>query len=159
MDIKDLDQFREILIKDNEPVSEIEYTKNNYDNAGNLINDKIPTITANFCEIGLYNDEIYLVFILKSTTFNLDLFNQIKNKPNIKIYGFTNFNKTLFPIENFNLDNFLKEIIKDKYLQIQFDFKNISPFDLFTEYKTILNIFDKYKITLIKQLEKTIKKL
>lgn len=153
MDIENLNKFRELLIKDKKSVSPLEYTKNNYDHNGNLIKKDLPTITTDFCEIGLFNDEIYFVFIVESKAFNIKLFNQLKNKSNVKMYGFVNFNKTLFPVENFNLDNFIKETGKDKYLQIQFDYKNINTFDLFKEYFNLVNVFEKNKVVVVNQLK------
>ncbi|MDD4111167.1 MAG: hypothetical protein PHS54_06470, partial [Clostridia bacterium] len=88
MNIEDLNKFWELLVKSKKSVSELEYTKNNYDNFGNLIKEDLPIITTDFCEIGLYNNEIYFVFIVESKTFNIELFNELKNKSNVKIYGF-----------------------------------------------------------------------
>ena len=153
MIIEKLNKFREKFVENNKFVSEIEYTKNNYDNNGNLINEDLPIITTDFCEVGLYGDEFYFVFVVESKTFNSKLFDQIKNKSNVKIYGFIDFNKTLFPVKNFKFDNLMEEIQKDKYLQIQFDFKNISTFDLFTEYIKIVNVFDKCKVVVVNQLK------
>ena len=153
MDNENLSQFRKILIENNKSVSKIKYTKNNYDNAGNLIKKKLPTITTDFCEIGLYKGEIYLVFILESKTFNLELFSKIKNKSNVKMYGFIDFNKVLYPVANFDYNNFIELVKQDKYLQIQFDFKNISTFNLFTEYTRIVNVFDKCKVVVVNQLK------
>jgi hypothetical protein len=153
MNIENLNQFRKILIENNKSVSELEYTKNNYDNAGNLINEELPAITTDFCEIGLHNNEIYLVFIIKSKTFNLELFGEIKNKSNVKMYGFIDFNKTLYPSSDFNYNKFIESVQKDTYLQIQFDFKNISTFDLFTEYTKIVNVFNKCKVVVVNQLK------
>lgn len=153
MDIEKLNQFRKILIRNNKPVSGIEYTKNNYDENGNLINEELPTLTTDFCEIGLYGNEIYLVFIIESKTFNLELFREIKNKSNVKMYGFVDFNKTLYPVSDFDYDKFVESIQKDKYLQIQFDFKDVTTFDLFTEYINIVNVFGKSKVVVINQLK------
>ncbi len=153
MDIENLKQFRKNLIVNNTSVSELEYTKDNYDNDGNLIKEALPTITTDFCEIGLHNDEVYLVFILESKTFNLKLFNAVKNKSNVKIYGFINFNQTLYPVINFNYDSFIKLVQKDRYLQIQFDFKNITTADLLNEYANIVNIFDTNKVAVVNQLK------
>lgn len=153
MNIEILDKFREFLIKDKKSVSELEYTKNNYDHLANLIKKNLPTITTDFCEIGLLNNKIYFVFIVKSKTFDIELFNQLKNKSNAKIYGFVDFNKTLFPVKNFNFDNFMKEIKKDKYLQIQFDYKNINAFDLSKEYSNLVNVFKKNKVAVVNQLK------
>ncbi len=123
MSNENLNQFRKILIKNNKSVSKLEYTKNNYDNTGNLIKEELPTITTDFCEIGIYNGEVYLVFILESKTFNLELFSEIKNKSNVKMYGFVDFNKILYPVASFDYNSFIELIKKDKYLQIQFDLK------------------------------------
>lgn len=153
MNIENLNKLRELLTQDKTIVSELEYTKNNYDHDGNLIKENLPTITTDFCEIGLFNSEIYFVFIIDPKTFNIDLFNQLKNKSNVKMYGFVDFNKTLYPAKNFNLDNFTKEIQKDKYLQIQFDYKNIDTFGLFKEYSDLVNIFKKNKVTVVNQLK------
>lgn len=153
MNIENLNQFRKILIENNKPVSGLEYTKNNYDKTGNLINEELPTITTDFCEIGLYDGEIYLVFIIESKTFNLELFSEVKNKSNVKIYGFVDFNKTLYPVPDFNYEKLIGQIQEDKYLQIQFDFKNISTFDLFTEYLKMVNVFDKSKVVVVNQLK------
>lgn len=153
MNNENLNQFRKILIENKKSVSELEYTKNNHDNDGNLINEELPTITTDFCEVGLYNEEIYLVFILESKTFNLELFSEIKNKTNVKMYGFADFNKTLYPISDFDYNKFIESVQKDTYLQIQFDFKNISTFDLFTEYTKIINVFDKCKVAVVNQLK------
>ena len=153
MNIKSLNKFREFLIKSKISVSELEFTKGNYDHSGNFIKEYLPTITTDFCEIGLYDNKIYFVFIIKSKTFNLELFSKIKYYSNIKIYGFVNFKSTLFPSENFDLDNFIKKIQDDKYLQIQFDFNDIVISDLFKEYTSIVNVFKKNKTIVVNQLE------
>jgi hypothetical protein len=153
MNIENLNEFRKFLIKSKKPVSKFEFTKGNYDSSANLIEESLPTITTDFCEIGLYNNEIYFVFVAKSKTFNVELFNKLKNKSNMKIYGFIDFNKTLFPVKNFNFDNFIKKIKNDKYLQIQFDFKNIKLFDLFENYSNLVNIFEKNKVIIVNQLK------
>ena len=69
------------------------------------------------------------------------------------MYGFVDFNKTLFPVENFNLDIFLEEIKKDKYLQIQFNFKKIETIDLFKEYSSLVNVLEKNKVVVVNQLK------
>ena len=153
MNIENLNKFRELLIKSKESVSGLEYTGDNYDHSGNLIKEDLPTITTDFCEIGLHNDGIYFVFIIESKTFNIELFNKLKNKSNVKIYGFVDFNKILFPTKNFEIDDFTKEVKKDKYLQIQFDYKNIDIFDLFKEYSSLVNVFEKSKAVVVNQLK------
>ena len=153
MNIKNLNQFRELLLENKKSVSKLEYTKNNYNNNGNLIEEDLPTITTDFCELGLYNGEIYLVFIVESKTFNLELFRAIKNRPSVKMYGFVDFNKTLYPTNNFNFDRFIKQIQKDKYLQIQLDHKNIDTSDLFKEYSDLVSVFEKSKVVVVNQLK------
>ncbi|NQT49758.1 hypothetical protein HQ571_03645 [Candidatus Kuenenbacteria bacterium] len=153
MNIKNLKQFRELLIKNKIVVSGLECTKNNYDNDGSLIKDDLPTITTDFCEIGLHNGEIYFVFIIDSKTFSQSFFDKIKNKANVKIYGFKDFNKTLYPVNNFNFDNFLEQIQKDKYLQIQLDYKNIDEFYLFKEYSDLVRVFENSGIVVVNQLK------
>ena len=158
MDIGDLNKFRVLLIENKKPVSKLEYTENNYSASGDLIEESLPTITTAFCETGLYNGEIYFVFIINAKTFNLELFNRLKNKSNVKMYGFVDFNKTLYPADKFNFDDFMKDIQKDKYLQIQFDYKNISVTDLFKEYFNLVDIFEKNKIIVVNQLEVNLSK-
>lgn len=142
-----------MLIKNGKLVSKLEYTKNNYDNNGNLIDEAIPTITTNYCEIGLYDREIYFVFILESQTFNKTLFNSIKSIPNIYIYGFEDFNKTLYPSRNFNYNDFVKTIRQDKYLQVKFSFENIKVVDLYKIYCDLVDVFDKNNAKVINQLK------
>ncbi|MDO9399330.1 MAG: hypothetical protein Q7T79_01405 [bacterium] len=153
MNIKNLNQLHKLLIENKKSVSELEYTKNNYDHFGDLIKEDLPTITTDFCEIGIYDGEIYFVFILDSKTFNLKLFDQLKNKSNVKMYGFVDFNKTLYPVVNFDYDNFVKLIQQDEYLQVQFDFKNISVSDLFKKYLGLVNIFENNKVIVVNQLK------
>lgn len=151
MQTNDLKELRKLFLKNKISVSKIEWTKGNYDHKGNLIKQSLPTITTNFCEIGIFNDEIYFVFIINPKTFNLEIFKFLKEKSNVKIYGFTDFNKTLFPAADFDLEKFMKQIIKDKYLQIQFDFKNIRATDLLKIYLDTVNILKKLKIKVINQ--------
>lgn len=153
MGIEILNQFRDILLKNKKSVSELEYTKNNYDNKGKLIEEDLPTITTDFCEVGLHDDEIYFVVIVEPKTFNLELFNKIKDKEDVQIYGFTDFNRTLYPSDKFDFDKFLKQNRKEKYIQIQFNYKNISASDLFEEYSSLATTFKGYSVVVINQLE------
>ncbi len=153
MNIKNLNQFRGLLIESGKSVSGLEYTKNNYDSGGNLIKEDLPTITTDFCEIGLYDGEIYFVFIIDPKTFNSVLFDAIKNMPSARMYGFTDFNKILYPADNFDFDDFIKQIKKDKYLQIQFDYENIDALGLFKEYSGLVDIFEKSKVAVVNQLK------
>jgi len=153
MDLKNINKFRELLIKHKKSVSELEYTSNNYDDLGNLIKEDLPTITTDFCETGLHNNKIYFVFVVESKTFNLKLFNDLKNRSNVKIYGFVDFNETLYPVNNFEFNNFMTIVQKDKYLQIQFSYKNINTSDLFNEHFNLVDVFEKNKIVVVNQLK------
>lgn len=153
MNINDLNSLRGLLFKTNKTISSLEFTKNNYDDFGNLLDNDLPTFTTDFCEIGLSGDEIYFVFIMESKLFNIKLFDELKNKINIKIYGFVDFKNNLFPSDNFNFDVFLNKIREDKYLQIQFSFNNIQVSNLFKEYCDLVNIFKKNNTKIINQLK------
>lgn len=153
MKIEDLNQFRRLLAQNNKSVSKLEYTRNNYDDEGNLIKEDLPTITTDFCEIGLYNGEFYFVFIINSITFNLKLFDKIKHIPSIKVYGLVDFNKNLYPKPNFKIDRFIKQIQKEKYLQFQFNYKNVGTLGLLKEYFILVSIFEKSKVTIVNQLK------
>lgn len=152
--MKKLKDFYNLLKAKLQNVSSIENTPNNFDNKGNFIGD-LPTITTNFCEIGFYDKNlIYFTFIIESKSFNTNVFSLLKNKTNVNIYPFANFKQTLYPINNFNYIIFLEQITKEKYLQIQFDFKdNIKVEDLYIEYCKLLKIFTKTKIKLVDQLK------
>lgn len=139
-------------------VSELMYTKNNYDNNGRVIKEELPTITTDFCEIGLHNNTIYFVFIIDSTTFSLKLFTILK-KLHVTIYWFTKFNKTLYPAELFEINHFMKMILEDKYLQIQIDYKKINSSDLFKSYCNLVDIFEKNKAIVINQLKVDLMKI
>lgn len=147
-----LEELKNIFKEAKQNVSDLQYTKNNYDNYGRLIKKRLPTITTDFCEIGLQGKLIYLVFIIKSETFNLQLFNKIKKRPNIAMYGFNNFKKNLYPDKNFDFKNFINKINEDKYLQIQFDFKNQTALKIFNEYAKILDILNESNVGIINQL-------
>ena len=119
-----------------------------------LIKTSIPTITTEFCEIGNYNNIIYLVFIIHSDTYNKELFSLIKKLHSVKIYGFKNFKETLYPIPDFSYKNFEKKIKEDKYLQIQFNFDiNITQEKLLKEYLKLKEIFTKSNIVVVNQLK------
>jgi len=155
MDLKEnyLSKFRDILLV-NEKVGKIEMTFGNYDDNGELIKGSIPTISTEFCEIGIYEKTVYFVFIIYSDTFNKELFNSLKDFPNIQFYGFKDFKINLYPKPDFNYEEFGEEIKKDKYLQIQFNynFNEITPELLYKEYLKIKDILIKNKIKIINQL-------
>lgn len=133
-------------------VGEIEYTENNYDNDGKIINEKIPTITTEYCEIGMYDDNCYFVFVIYAKSFNVDFFEVIKRYKNIQVYDFIDFNKTLYPDKDFDYNNFEKNIQQKKYLQIQFDFNNPSIDESIIDYRKIVKNFSENNIQIVDQL-------
>lgn len=151
-------ELRHSLAKNHHLISELEYTTDNYDDEGKKINEDLPTITTEYCEIGLHRNKVYFVFIIKSKTFNETLFNLIKNKPNLQIYGFADFKTNLYPNANFDYANFLNKIKKDDYVQIQFNFKKIDIKDLYKEYAIYINIFKKNEVVVIDQRKKSLTK-
>ncbi len=159
MTIKDLHEFRDLIIKSNTPVSEVEFTKDNYNHGGKLIKKGLPTITTDFCEMGLFNDEIYFVFIIESETFSVGLFDNIKEKSGINIYGYTDFHTTFYPNENLTLNELIEKVQEDKYLQIQFDFQSSDLTYLFKEYTNLISIFKKNKAVVINQLTTKLPKI
>lgn len=142
-----------------EQVGELEYTKNNYDNEGTLIEGGIPTITTSDCEIGAYGNVVYFVYIIKARDYKKDIFDGLIDKTNLSIYGLKNFNKILYPQSKFDYECFEKEISKDKYLQFQFDYENIDVSYLVEEYKMIKSAFKKSGIKPINQLTNDLSKI
>jgi len=160
MEIKNLlNNLQKLIINDGFKVSDIEYTNNNYDEQGNIIKNPIPNITTDYCEIGLYENIIYFVFIIRSKSFNNLFFKEISKFPNISMYGFRKFKDTLYPKINFNYFDFIKVIKKEEYLQIEFDFQNISVFDLYNKYLNLISIFLQDKIEIVNQLKINLKNI
>jgi len=159
MNADKINRLRKILLDNKQPVSDIEYTENNYDGDWNLIEEKIPTITTDFSEIGYQNDKFYFVFVTESSSFHKIILDELKWKPDMKIYGFVNFNKTLYPTDSFDLDVFMNSIKKDKYLQFQFDFKNWELSDIYNEYCNLVDIFKKNEILVVDQLKVDLREL
>ena len=147
-----IEEFRKLLKENHRSVSEIEYTSNNFDNSGKLINQLLPTITTDFCEIGLYKNKVYFVFIIASKSFNKNVYDSIKTEKNLKIYPLKDFKSTLYPKKLFNYKKFFEEIKKEEYLQIQFEFKKLNASGLYQEYFKLVKIFKKSKTKVINQL-------
>ncbi len=147
------------MIKDNQIVGDIEFTTGNYGEDGNLIKKSIPTITTDFCEVGVYNDIIYLTFIIYSISCNKKLFDFIKNYSHIKIYGFKDFHTILYPCSDFNYQGFVEKIKHDKYLQIQFNYKysELVEDKLYIEYLKLRNVFINSKVNVVNQLAVNLK--
>ncbi|MFH1188888.1 MAG: hypothetical protein V1652_03530 [bacterium] len=154
-----LTQLRALFIQNGIIVSEMEYTKGNYDNNGKMIKESLSTITTEYSEIGLYRNEMYVVFIIESQTFNTALFKAITKENNIQLYGFINFKQTLYPDGSCAMRDLMVKVRAEKYLQIQFDFQNIGVIDLYKNYCRLVHIFDKNDAIVVNQLNVDLKKL
>ena len=129
-----------------------EFTSGNYDDDGKIINEKIPTLTTEFCEIGFHKTIVYLVFIAKSDSWSSGFLDEIKKFLNLQIYGLKKFEK------NYNLaKNPESEIKSEPYFQMQFNFdvNKISVYNLLEEYDKIIQEIKKYNISVVNQLDKT----
>jgi len=146
--------FKKILLEKKENVSEIEMTSGNYDNEGNLITEKISTITTDWCEIGIYHDIIYFTFVIYSESYNKNSFNLLKDFSNVQFYGFKDFKTILYPTSNFEYKHFEQKIKKDKYIQINFNYNpNKLPInELHNEYINIREKIKKSAIRIVNQL-------
>jgi hypothetical protein len=76
---KYLEKLRSLIVKNNIEVFGIEYVSSNYDNQNRKIDHAIPIIMTDRSEIGIYNNNIYLTYIILSSTFDKRLYNVIKN--------------------------------------------------------------------------------
>ncbi len=150
--------LRNLFLEQREKVSDIEMTSGNYDDGGKLIEGLIPTITTEFCEIGSYDNGVYMVCIVHSEDFSRDLFESIKDFSNVLIYGFNEFNTTLYPAPDFAYELFEKKSRQDKYLQIQFDFETLLPGIFAREYFKIKEVFSKKSQDVVNQLTTDVKK-
>ena len=152
---KHLQDFRELFLEKNGRVSDIEMTDGNYDERGDLIENSIPTITTDFCEIGNYDNIVYFTFVLYSSTYDKKLLDLLKNFLNMQIYGFKDFKTIFYPRIDFNHENFEKSIKKEKYFQVNFNFnlKDLTLESLYKEYIKIRNIFTKNKVKVVNQLQ------
>lgn len=156
MTIHDL---KEILINNNHRISGVEYTEGNYDEFGNPIPGKVPTLTTEFCEIGSYKGNTYFVFIVESTSMTKKVLNILTKHKNVSIYGMKNFKENLYPKNNFGVEKFMEEIKKELYCQIQFNYQNLEANDLFNKYIKLTKIFEENRIKIFNQLEKDVRKL
>jgi len=153
-----LNQLRKLLVENKKLVSEMEYTSGNYDNDGNVIEENLPTITTDFCEIGSCGKDIYFVFVLESKDFSLELFEKIKDRPGLRIYGFDDFCTDLYLMNDFDFFGFLEKIGKEKYVQIQFSYEKQTSLELLKEYLALIDIFKASKTKVINQLKIDLRK-
>jgi len=152
-----LQELRILLIRNGGLVGNIEMTSGNYDDSGNLINGDIPTITTDLCEIGIYGDVLYFVVIALSSTFTENAFDSLRTLPNIRIYGFKEPNKTLYPAPAFIYGDFKKKTLDDEYLQMQFNYGYgiIDPQGLLNEYHKIKDLLANSGMKVVNQLDGT----
>lgn len=151
---KFLNSLRILLKKYNQPVTELEMTSGNYDDQGKIIGEKIPTLTTDFCEIGVYNNNLYFTVILYSNSFSNKSFSKIKSLDKIHIYGFKNFDEDYYPIKNFSFNNLVNQIKNEIYFQIQFNFEmyNLTPRNIFKRYLEIKKILEKSEAKIVNQM-------
>lgn len=143
-------ELRKLFLEKGETVGEVEDTSGNYDNRGNLIEDEIPTITTEFCEIGVYNETIYFTFVIHSDSYNIKLTELLKQISNFKIYCLKNF------LENIDIksENFEEKIKKEKYFQINFEYPVYEDSNyLFDRYSEIKKSILDSNIKIVNQLE------
>jgi len=145
-------EFSGILLKNNYPVSDVEYTNGNYDNNGKELMEPVPTITTDCCEIGCHGSEAYFVFIMESKYFNDGFFCELNDRSNFEIYTLSDFNTTLYPKKDFDYQEFIRSASIDPYLQIQFDFDNKDASALFIEYEAITAMFLSNNVSVINQM-------
>lgn len=137
------------------PASEIEMTSGNYDDNRKLIEYAVPTITTDFCEIGVYGEKTcYFTVILPSASFSKKLFLLVKNQEGIQIYGFKKFLINYFPVKNFSFGKLEEQINSEKYFQIQLTFNlQLVPLEnIFRRYQELKAIFEINNIQVINQM-------
>ena len=156
---KYIQDFRNILLVNNEVVGKLKYTSGNYNDKGNLIPGSTPTITTDSCEIGIYADTVYFTFIILASDFKKELFNYRTKYNNVQIYPFRDFNNTLYPKLNFNYSEFERQLKQDKYLQINFNdnYNEYSVEEIMRNYSEYKGVFLKCNIKPINQSEPELK--
>lgn len=152
-------KLKEIIAKNNEKISELEYTTGNYDN-GVLIKKGVPTITTEYCEIGIIDSNMYFVYIILSNSATKKLIKLLSNYTNVQIYGFKFFNNNFFPKNNFVWEDFKEKLKKEKYTQIQFNYSAIklNPQKVYLEYIKINNLLSSSGLQTINQLKTKLNK-
>lgn len=150
-----LKNVKEILVENNILSSDLEMTSGNCKDSGEEIREQIPTITTSLCEIGIFDDALYLVVILHSNMLTRKTFDTLESFKNIQLYGFKDFKKTLYPIPDFDYTMFEKELLKDKYTQVQFTFPfhELTPKSLFEEYVKIQRVFLEQNLNVVNQIK------
>ena|GEM_PF-395112 len=137
-------------------VSNIEMTSGNYDEDKNLIENKVPVITTDFCEIGAYGNTCYFTVIIESRSFNRDLFEGLKQQPGLHIYGYKSFIDDFYndDMSDINYDDLRDRINSETYCQLQFNI-NIDKNDVakvMKRYAEIRSVFDRSGTRVVNQL-------
>lgn len=150
-----LDSLRRKLRREGLLVTEIEMTSGNYDDDGNFIKEQVPTLTTDFCEIGVISGKTcYFTVILYSDLCPKSLFDSIKDYKEIHIYGFKSFLEDYYPKKGFSFSKLVEEIKSEPYFQIQFNF-NIQRSDfetIFQEYMKLKEIFAGSRVKIVNQM-------
>lgn len=135
-----------------ESLSEVEYTTGNYDEKGDLIKKKIPTVTSEVGEIGVINGSYYLVLIFERNKLTKEFLSTLYQISECKIYGFKDFMKSL------DLEAIFQEDLDESYIQIQFDGITTKQNHFLVElhYK-LRKHFGEYEIYPINQIHKNMK--
>lgn len=153
MELKHWEKFKQMLVDSNIPVSEVEYTRGNYDDYGKLIKDRIPTLTTDYFEIGWPGDLVYLVAVIVSESFNRRFFREIIREDNLQIYGWSDFKQNFYPANDFCFDNMMEMIKKEKYMQLQFNYEGVELDFLLEKYRFLIDRMKAGKIRVINQLK------
>ncbi len=126
-----------------------EYTQGNYDTEGKYIQEKIPTLTTEFCEIGFYKNEIYLVCIAESKTCTEEFLKEVATFQNVEVYGFTEFQN------NYDLTHGMREVLSESLFQVQCTLKieNVTLDDFLHTYTSLMHTFTKHGVVFCNQLK------
>lgn len=142
-------------------VGEIEMTSGNITREGDLIEGVIPTFTTDLCEVGVYDDVLYLTYICESKSYSKELFDVIENKPHFMIYGLEDFENMWYPARGVRTHEDLQEAVKkEKYMQIEVNFSlsGATVESLYNAYVQTAESLRQARIAVINQLEKDMTK-
>jgi hypothetical protein len=136
-----------------ERVSQLEHTTGNFDDFGQIINDAIPTLTTSLCEIGIHDQMLYMVFILKAASFSEGLFAAVRNY-DVKIYGFRDFQTTLYETGETSSCQEVMSRLHDELIQVQvsFPWQKLAAVKIFGGYQNFRTMFAMFRADVIDQL-------
>lgn len=140
-------ELKNVLLSRNEKVGSLEFTSGNYDDAGRLIGNPVPTITTELCEIGIHGDSLYFVVIIPTTEFSRGVFEGLRGQ-DVKIYGLKDFRTTLFDKQNQATYENVRNGLHDEFVQVQFDFpwREMSVEFVVERYFEVMEIFNGIKV-------------